>query len=75
MATDREIRLKGFKALSNALGPVDAERFIALILKEPFDYTEWQKDLFADTSVEDFSTAAMTAHRKNQEGRQKSDDD
>jgi hypothetical protein len=65
MATDREIRLKGFKALSNALGPVHAERFIALILKEPFDYTEWQKDLFEGKSIEELSAAATAARQRN----------
>ena len=63
MSTDTEIRLKGLKALSDALGPLDAERFIALLLREPFDYTKWQRDLWPGKSVEEISTAA-TARRK-----------
>ena len=51
MITDTEIKVKGLRALSNALGEVEAERFISLILKEPFDYSQWQKDLFAGQSV------------------------
>ena len=75
MATDREIRLKGFKALSNALGPVDAERFIALILKEPFDYTEWQKDLFEGKSIEELSAAATAAGHEEAAGKRKAEGD
>ena len=29
--------------LINNLGMVEAERFIMLIQREPFDYTKWQK--------------------------------
>ncbi|MDR0517407.1 MAG: hypothetical protein LBH25_10235 [Fibromonadaceae bacterium] len=32
----------------------DSERFISLILSEPFDYTEWQKDLYGDMSLDEF---------------------
>ena len=28
--------------VTDALGDVDAERFIALVMSEPFDYTKWQ---------------------------------
>lgn len=43
MRTDTEISKKGFRVLVDNLGDVDAEKFIRLILKEPFDYTEWQE--------------------------------
>ena len=43
MRTDTEIREKGFRVLIDNLGDVDAEKFIRLILKEPFDYTKWQE--------------------------------
>jgi len=49
----------GMKHLSDKLGPVEAERFIALILREPFDYTKWRKDnLFVGMSVKEISFAA-----------------
>jgi hypothetical protein len=35
MITDTEIKIKGIKALTESLGCVDAERFIALIQREP----------------------------------------
>ena len=59
MITDTEIRVKGIKALAHALGNVQAERFITLIIREPFDYTKWQRDLWADKSVEEISHDAM----------------
>ncbi len=57
--TDTEIRVEGVRALTTTLGAVEAERFIALILREPFDYTRWQKKLFSQRSVTEISSAAM----------------
>ncbi len=57
--TDTEIRLKGMQVLISALGEVQAEKFITLIMREPFDYTEWQRDLWSDKSVEEISNMAM----------------
>ena len=34
-------------------GHVETERFISLVIREPFDYTEWGKDLFADMTTDD----------------------
>lgn len=59
MITDTEIRIKGFKALANALGDVDAERFIALVMHESFDYTKWQRTLWAEKTVAEISNTAM----------------
>ena len=61
MKTDTEIRVDGLKALTDSLGVVEAERFVSLILREPFDYTRWQKDLFEEKSVEEISRSAMEA--------------
>ncbi len=41
--TDTIIKTEGMEALISRLGHVDAERFIVLLSKEPFDYTEWRK--------------------------------
>ena len=57
--TDNEIKLQGIEALISSLGEVQAERFISLILREPFDYTEWQKKLWSDKSIEEISNMAM----------------
>lgn len=63
MKTDTEIRLEGFKALSGTLGEIEAEKFIALIQREPFDYTKWQKKLWPERSIEDISKAATQSRR------------
>ncbi|MGE3536741.1 MAG: hypothetical protein AB7N91_04780 [Candidatus Tectimicrobiota bacterium] len=63
MKTDTEIRICGLRALVEALGTVEAERFITLMLREPFDYTSWHRQLWAEQSVEDISKAAMAWRR------------
>ena len=57
--TDTVLKNEGIRVLTQNLGKVEAERFISLIIREPFDYTEWQKDLFDDMSVEELSKKAM----------------
>lgn len=62
MITDTEIKQRGIKALIADLGNVQAERFISLIIREPFDYTKWQRDLWPDESVE---TLSKKSHGSN----------
>ncbi len=59
MITDTEVKIKGVQALTESLGKVGAERFIALIQREPFDYTKWQRTLWEGLSVEEISRNAM----------------
>ena len=65
MLTDTEIKKKGFRVLIEKLGDVDAEKFISLINKEPFDYTQWQNTLWSDQTIELVSEQAMNYRRKN----------
>jgi hypothetical protein len=44
--TDTVLSQSAVKCLVDKFGIVDTERFISLINKERFNYTEWQKDLF-----------------------------
>ena len=48
MFSDAEIRAIGLRALVAALGNVQAEKFIALIQRAPFDYTQWHRTLWPD---------------------------
>ena len=50
---------EGTRLLSQKLGKVNAERFITLISKEPFDYTKWREDLYKDMDVDELSKKAM----------------
>jgi len=54
---------------SKYLGDIEAERFIALIQREPFDYTKWREGLDEDLTIEEISRRAMTlkARRAQQE--------
>jgi hypothetical protein len=63
MITDTEIKVAGVRALVAALGEVQAEKFIALIQREPFDYTAWQRKLWPDKTIEQISEAAMRARQ------------
>ncbi len=65
MITDTEIKIKGLEALINTLGKVEAERFISLVMREPFDYTKWQRTLWVDKSVVELSTAATQFRKKS----------
>jgi len=65
MRTDTIIRTEGMQALMANLSLVEAERFVMLIQKEPFDYTQWQENLFEDMSLEEISHKAA-AYRKAQ---------
>ena len=59
MRTDTELRVEGLRALAEALGAVEAERFVTLMLRESFDYTQWQQNLWPGKTVVEISTAAM----------------
>jgi len=59
MLTDTTLKIEGMRILAENLGSVEAERFIALMLREPFDYTEWQRNLYKDVPLKDFLNRAM----------------
>lgn len=63
---DAEIKVLGFEVLSRYLGIIEAERFIALIQREKFDYTQWRQTLFAELSGEEISRQAMKFQERKQ---------
>ena len=67
MITDTEIKVKGLKVLAEHLGDVEAERFIALIQREPFDYTKWRQDRWEELSIDEISRRAMLLRAKSVE--------
>jgi hypothetical protein len=46
------------KCLLENFGVVQTERFISFIIKEQFDYTKWQRDLYNDMTVDELFEAA-----------------
>jgi len=63
--TDTEVKQKGLGALLEALGEVDAERFITLLNRDPFDYTMWQRSIFENMDVNQISSKAMALKKKS----------
>ena len=46
MTNTIEIMNKGMQCLTEHLGVLEAEEFIAAVIREKFDYTEWQREYF-----------------------------
>lgn len=65
MLTDTEIKSKGIQVLTEYLGDVEAERFITLIQREPFDYTKWRQDLDENLSINEISRKAMLLRKQS----------
>lgn len=65
--TDTEIKMKGIQLLSQHLGDVEAERFIALIQREPFDYTTWRQGMDEELSITEISRRAMSLKSKSKD--------
>jgi hypothetical protein len=63
MRNDTLLKNDGMRILSEHLGLVEAERFIALMRRDPFDYTEWQRELFKDMPL-DKLLADAARHRE-----------
>ena len=43
MLTDSELKSKCFTILAEQVGNVEMERFIMLLNRDTFDYTEWRR--------------------------------
>jgi hypothetical protein len=57
---DRELRLRGILALNETLGPVAALRFLSLIRRDPTDYVELSRQLFAGQTVDQIYARAAS---------------
>jgi hypothetical protein len=53
MMNEAILRRTGMEILIENLGNVEAERFISLVIKEPFDYTVWQRNLYSHMTVDE----------------------
>ena len=63
MKTDTTIRHEAMEVLLQALGMVDAERFISMIKRDTFDYTEWRRDMWNDMTIDEVFAEATEHHR------------
>jgi len=53
MKSEIALRNEAMDILIKKLGLVDAERFISLIKRDTFDYTEWRRDLYKDMTIDE----------------------
>ena len=65
MTNSAVIMNRGIKCLIDTLGEVDAERFITQIIREPFDYTKWQRNMFEGMSIEEIGNTAAEYCKEN----------
>ena len=59
--TDREIIVRGFRALVDLFGDVNAERFITLTIREPQDYTKWRENMYKNESLHSLAERSRAA--------------
>ncbi|GMO24734.1 MAG: hypothetical protein Pg6A_11730 [Termitinemataceae bacterium] len=59
------IRKEGMDCLLNTLGVLETEVFISSLLRERFDYTEWQREYFAGWKMDDFLSRAVEYDKRN----------
>ena len=65
MTNTATIMEKGTKALLETLGVLGTEQFISTLLKDPFDYTEWSREYFADYDPIEFLKDAVEYDKNN----------
>lgn len=53
-----EIMDTGFACLVEKMGVVNAERFIAMIKRDSFDYTIWRKEYFKNRNLDEIREEA-----------------
>jgi len=64
--TEAILMKTGMKVLIEQLGNINAEKFVSILLREPFDYTEWRKNnLCVGMTVEEISKEAMGIYQQN----------
>jgi len=65
MKSDNVVRVEAMNVLIAALGAIDAERFISMVKRDTFDYTEWQKNLWMDKSIEEIHAMGIELEKHN----------
>ena len=65
MKSDNVVRVEAMNVLITALGAIDAERFISMVKRDTFDYTEWQKNLWMDKSIEEIHAMGVELEKRN----------
>ena len=63
--SESQLHIEGMNALLDKLRVIDTEQFISLMIREPFDDTQWQEQNlnFEGASVRDLSKQAMEQYQ------------
>ena len=69
MKTDSVLQYEAMDVLMRTFGPVDAERFISMIKRDTFDYTEWRRGLWNDMTIEEVFEEASEYEKKMENER------
>lgn len=68
--TDSELKSKCFMILAEQVGSVEMDRFVMLLNRDAFDYTEWRKDnLFPGETVDTLFDKIKAYSRERQGAR------
>ena len=65
MRSTTVIKKEGMDCLVKNLGVLETEVFISTLLRESFDYTEWQREYFANQTLDEFLNNAQEYDKKN----------
>jgi len=67
MLNNTALKNEGLRILAERLGLVEAERFIVLMRRELFDYTNWRQDLFKEIPLDTFLKNAQEYRERHLE--------
>jgi hypothetical protein len=59
MSTTATIMRDGINCLVERLGVIETEIFISQLIREPFDYTQWQREYYAGMTVSELNKKAV----------------
>jgi len=65
MNTTASIMKDGINCLVERLGVIETEIFISQLIREPFDYTKWQRERYAGMSVSELNKKAVEYAKNN----------
>ena len=65
MRSTAVIKKEGMDCLIRTMGVLETEVFISSLLREGFNYTEWQREYFSNQTLDDFLDKAQNYDKKN----------
>ena len=65
MQTTATIMNDGINCLVEKLGVIETEIFISQLIREPLDYTKWQREHYANMSVCELNKKAVEYAKNN----------